>query len=1079
MTNRFSKLGGFFLSLLALASCGPEIPATVQMAEAHLPKNLDYNFHVRPILSDKCFACHGPDAEKQEAGLRLDRAEDAYKLLESGKGKAIVPKHPKKSEAYIRMVSTDPERVMPPPESHLSLSAKEIAIISKWIEQGAEYKPHWAFVPPEKENLPQVEQESWTKQPIDYFVLDKLQQAGLAPSETATKETLIRRVTFDLTGLPPTLEEIDEFVNDKSEEAYEKLVDRLLTSTAYGERMAADWMDVARYADSDGYLDDKHREFHPWRDWVINAFNRNMSYDQFISWQIAGDQIPKASKESTLATAFNRLHKKNSEAGIVFEEYRVEYVADRTNTLGKGILGLSLECARCHDHKYDPISQKDYYQLFGFFNSTFEIGSPVYGPGQVPGPALLLSSEEDDIKIDQIKAMIRGLEDNLEDRQSKEKEFQVWLSKLDSNYPIGVALDKSNTAYYPFDQIEPTSKAKQFLSKNQKSHQLPAELVEPILKEGAKGKALYVSDYNRIKLGNKIGWYDRTDDFSFQLQLKPDTVYDEVGILWHAENLRLGLKGYSLHLVDNKVRFIMAMSWPQNAIQITTKERIKAKRWSQISVTYDGSSRADGLSLFIDGQEQEVQVDYDNLYKSILFEPNIHTYGFSGITLGARDKFIPFKGGGLDELKIFDRQLSHLEVLYSYSPDKAKRILVNKEPNRDLLHNHFFLVEDQAASRLRTALKEVRAQENALISDIEEIMVMGDLPEARPTFVLDRGAYDAPAEQVGPNTPEAILAFDENLPKNRYGLSQWLFAEDHPLTARVYVNRIWQMHFGKGIVRTSDDFGAQGSLPSHPRLLDWLAIYFQENDWDIKALHKLIVTSATYQQTSKVTAELLEKDPENILLSRGPRYRMPAEMIRDNALAVSGLLVQQPGGASVYPYQPEGLWDVLTTKHWAYRYLQEDGDGLYRRSIYTIWKRQSPPPYMQIFDVANRGDCEVNRTLSSTPLQALNLLNDPQFVEASRVLAERLLKTEKDRAMRLEKLFRLLTGRKPDKNERQMLDEFYQEELEHFREEEEQALAFMNNGAQDWDKAMNAPEIAALGIVANSIMNTTEAFTKK
>ncbi|MBX2875380.1 MAG: DUF1553 domain-containing protein [Saprospiraceae bacterium] len=1073
--NKFSC----FLVFLTLASCGPEVPEAVKVAEVGLPQLVDYNFHVRPILSDKCFACHGPDAENRQAGLRLDRAEDAFKGLENGKGKAIVPKHPGKSEAYLRMIATADDQLMPPPDSHLKLSGQEIAIIKRWIEQGAEYKPHWAFVPPVKSKLPKVEDETWVQQPMDHYVLDKLQRSGLTPSERASKETLIRRVTFDLTGLPPTLDEIDDFLEDDSDGAYEKVVDRLLAAATYGERMAAEWMDVARYADSDGYLDDKHRAFYPWRDWVINAFNQNMSYDQFISWQIAGDQIPDASKESTLATAFNRLHKKNSEAGIVFEEYRVEYVADRTNTLGKGILGLSLECARCHDHKYDPISQKDYYQLFGFFNSTFEMGTPVYGPGQVPGPALLLSSEAEDVKIDEIKAMIKKLEGNVEEKYANEAGFQAWAATLAQTYPIGKGIESANIAYYPFDKLKPSKNDKVFQSANLKNTSLPAEVVEPIHKEGFKGKALYVSDYNRIKLGDKLGWYDRTDDFSFQLQLKPDTVYDEVGVLWHAESLRLGLKGYSLHLADNRVRFIMAMSWPQNAIQVTSKASIEPKKWSQVTVTYDGSSQAEGVTLFIDGQKQEVEIDYNNLYKSILFKPDIHTYGFSGMTLGVRDKFIPFKKGGLDELKIFDRQLSHLEVLQTFDPEKAEEVLAHKKSNLDLLRNHYFLVEDQAASVARKELKQARAQENALISDIEEIMVMGDLPSPRPTFVLDRGSYDAPAAQVEPSTPESVLAFDEDYPKNRYGLSQWLFQKDHPLTARVFVNRIWQMHFGKGIVRTSDDFGAQGSLPSHPHLLDWLAIYFMESGWDIKALHKVIVTSATYQQSSRVSKQLLEKDPENVLLSRGPRYRLPAEMIRDNALAVSGLLVQKQGGSSVYPYQPEGLWDVLTTKHWAYRYLQENGDGLYRRSIYTIWKRQSPPPYMQIFDVANRGDCEVNRTLSSTPLQALNLLNDPQFVEASRVLAERLLQTEPEPELRLEKLFRLLTGRKPDLAERKMLDDFYQEELKHFTEQEEQALAFMNNGAQDWDKDLNTSEVAALGIVASSIMNTTEAFTKK
>ncbi|MEM6700454.1 MAG: DUF1549 domain-containing protein, partial [Bacteroidota bacterium] len=492
---------------------------------------------------------------------------------------------------------------------HLKLSNREIALIEKWITQGAEYKPHWAFVPPVKDQLPKVKRDDWIQQPIDRFVLSKLEKREMKPSDVASKETLIRRVTFDLTGLPPTLKEIDDFIQDESLDAYEKLVDRLLQSAAYGERMAADWMDVARYADSDGYLDDKHRAFHPWRDWVISAFNRNMPYDQFITWQLAGDLLPDANKESVLATAFNRLHKKNSEAGIVFEEYRVEYVADRTNTLGKGIMGISMECARCHDHKYDPISQKEYYQLFGFFNSTFEIGTPVYGPDQVPGPSLLLSTELEDAKIDEIKAMIEELEMDSQKKPTTDDGFEAWLATLNNDSALKESIEQSTTAHHAFDEV--TSKKvngkEKITSPNEKNKELPATLREPILKKGFKGSAFYVSDYNRVKLGNKIGWYDRTDDFSFQLYVKPDTIYGAVGLLWHSEGLRIGRKGYSLHLKDNRVQFMMSKTWPQNALQVTTKTAIAPKKWTQLTVTYDGSSEANGVSIYIDGEKQAIE----------------------------------------------------------------------------------------------------------------------------------------------------------------------------------------------------------------------------------------------------------------------------------------------------------------------------------------------------------------------------------------------------------------------------------------------------------------------------------------
>ncbi len=784
------------LGVLVL-SCGDTKPEWIAAFDDALPDQVDYNFHVRPILSDNCFLCHGPDVGNRKAGLRLDTRDGAIKALESGAGQAIVPRSLARSEAFARMISGDPEQVMPPPDSHLQLSDKEVAILARWIEQGAEYKPHWAFTPPEEKEPPPVEEESWVRQPIDQFVLSRLEREGLAPSQAASKETLIRRLSFDLTGLPPGLGEIDQFVADNTPDAYERLVDRLLSSPSYGERMAATWMDVARYADSDGYLDDKHRDFSPWRNWVIGAFNDNMPYDQFITWQLAGDQIPDASKESTLATAFNRLHKKNGEAGIVFEEYRVEYVADRTNTLGTGIMGLSLECARCHDHKYDPISQKNYYELFAFFNSTFELGTAVYGPGQVPGPALLLSSEVEDQEIEKLQAMISRYEKEVSQTYQQEASFDNWLrsAKVED---LQTTLSKSLTAYYPLDDIKPTDREKTFTSAEAIGTGANATLRQPVMGEGFKGNAFYVSDYNKLKLGEKIGWYDRTDPFSFQLALRPDTLYPEAGVLWHSESIRLGLKGYSLHLQDNLLQFIIARSWPQNALQVTTKNPIPIGKWSQITVTYDGSSKASGISLFVDGKKQPVTIDYDHLYKSILWEPDIHTYGFEGITLGARDKFIPFKNGGIDEIQIFDRELSELEVLYLNDPEQIESTYTNKDQYRDLLQDHYFTVLDPVARMKREQLKDVRDNENHFISDITEIMVMGDLPEPRPTFILDRGVYSQPTTPVHPNTPESVLPFGD-YPRNRIGLTQWLFdkkksAHRSGVCQSHLANVFWQGH---------------------------------------------------------------------------------------------------------------------------------------------------------------------------------------------------------------------------------------------------------------------------------------------
>lgn len=1073
------------LLLMLLTGCGVEKPAEIALAERELPDEIDFNYDVKPILSDKCFACHGPDVRNRKGDLRLDTEEGAYAALkDAGNRHAIVPGDLSASTVYARLISTDPEMKMPPPSSNLSLSPREIAVIARWIEQGAGYKPHWSFIKPEKPELPRTRLKGWAQSPVDHFVLQRLESEGLTPSGEAAREDLIRRASFDLTGLPPALEEVDRFIADRSPDAYPKMIDRLLASPAYGERMASEWMDVARYADSDGYLDDKHRDFSPWRDWVIGAFNRNMPYNRFIEWQLAGDLVPDRTRESILATAFNRLHKKNSEAGIVFEEYRVEYNADRVQTLGQGILGLSFQCARCHDHKYDPVSQEDYYRLFAFFNSTNETGSPVYGPDQTPGPALLLTEKKQEELARFLEKEIAGLETEKAARAgAPDAAFSEWLSQNKvTRETVGKQIHKSLVAHYPFDGVLKGS-GKTILTPNTVAPGQPAECTDPVWKPGVKGSAYFVNDYNSVKLGHAIGWHERTEPFSVSLWINPNTVYPDAGIFYHCEDLRLGLKGYSLKLADNRLRFIIAHSYPQNSIQVTTRDPVPEKEWTHVTVTYDGSSKAKGARIYVNGAEAGVTADYDNLYKGILYEKDIHTYGFKGFTLGQRNLLLPFKDGGIDELKIYGRELTALEVLYGYDPVKAGALLedAGRPGRRDLLRSYYLAYADPLEKSLADTLKLRRDRHNEIMNSIPEIMVMGDLPRPRPTYVLSRGVYNAPEKLVEPGTPESIMAFDGKLPRNRLGLARWVLDRNNPLTARVFVNRIWQMHFGKGLVRSAGDFGNQGNLPSHPELLDWLAVEFMDSGWDIKKLHKTIMLSATYRQSSAVTKELVEKDPENILLARGARFRLSAEMVRDNSLAVSGLLVNKTGGRSVYPYQPEGLWDELSDKVWRYRYLQEPGEGLYRRSLYTIWKRTAPPPSMLIFDAPERGECVVSRRTTSTPLQALVLLNDPQHIESARVLAEKLLKEAEAPAdsARLDKAFRLITGRHPQEAERRILEEFYLEELRRFEKVPREALDYLSTGTQQWDRSLPPGKIAALATVANSIMNTDEAITRK
>lgn len=1045
-------------------------------ASGNLPEVVDFNFHIRPILSDRCFACHGPDENKREAHLRLDTPEGALSTeLEDG-GFAFVAGNPDQSIAFQRLITHDREYLMPPPESNLSVSEHETELIRKWIEQGADYKPHWAFIPPQKTSLPNTNIEKWQNNPIDRFVGKKLRTEGIEPSPSAERETLIRRASFDITGLPPAVEEIDAFLQDDSPKAYEKLLDRLLQSPHYGERMAAHWLEVARFADSDGYLDDKHRDFSPWRDWVIEAFNKNLPYDDFLTWQLAGDLLDQATEEQILATAFNRLHKKNSEAGIVFEEFRAEYVADRTNTVGKAFLGLTMECARCHDHKYDPVSQKEYYQLYGFFNQTDELGTAVYGPDQTPGPALVLTDEESRRQIEFLKEKIAQSESRLKHQQEDHQKPESPTFR-----GITQSVAASTVAWYSFDRLQSTGE-NNATAANHLDHNKPATISGPVSSTGYKGNAVFVSEYNAITLGDKVGWFEKTEPFSLSFAAYPDTLYEEAGLFYHCEDLRLGLKGYSAHLEDNHIRFIIAHSWPHNAIEVKTVKPLEIREWTHLFFTYNGSGKAEGIHIYFDGQEVETEIIRDNLYKGILFEWNIHTYGFRSLFFGHRTHHRLFRDGGIDEVKVYTRNLSPLEVLSEYQPETAKAILATPETpeNKKIIQDHIQLKSLANEKQLYADMQQWRDSLNKTMNQLPEIMVMGDLPsdEARSTFILNRGEYRSPGEEVEPGTPEAILAFDKKLPVNRLGLAKWLTHPENPLTARVFVNRIWQLHFGRGLVQTSDDFGAQGDLPSHPELLDWLAVWFMESGWDIKALHHLILSSQTYRQSSVATSEIIEKDPDNVLLARGPSFRLPAEMIRDNALAVSGLLVSRIGGPSVYPYQPEGLWSSITNKKWQYVYQQEPGEGLYRRSIYTIWKRTSAPPSLLIFDAGDRDVCTVRRRQTNTPLQALVLLNDPQHIEAARVLAEKTMaSTSEDEA--IGQTFRKITGRKADETEIRVLNDLYQHEYQRFTNQPDSLKAYLSVGELSSDTTLNQTSLAALASVVHAIMNTTDAYTKR
>ncbi len=770
---RFTKeIGVVFLILINVFGQSCSNDSEQPLSNKKLPKEVSYNFDIRPILSDKCFVCHGPDQNKRQAGLRLDIGEEAFKALKEKPGAhALVPGKPEISEVYLAISATDTSKRMPPLNSNLKLSDREIALIEKWIKQGAKYEKHWAFEVPKKSEIPEVDNEEWAKNEIDHFILSKQEENGLAPNPQADKERLLKRVSLDVTGLPPTIKMMDEFLADNSPKAYEKMVDKLLASPAYGERMAIHWLDIARYADSHGYQDDGYRTQWPWRDWVIHAFNKNMSYKDFVTWQLAGDLMPNATKEQLLATGFNRNHKITEEGGVIQEEYRVSYVTDRNDLFGKAFLGFTVECAHCHDHKYDPISQKEYYQLFAFFNNVQEVG---------------------------IESVIGGPE----------------------------------------------------------------------------------------------------------------------------------------------------------------------------------------------------------------------TY--------AKKPFMEISAKDIDEVLTF----------------------INKPDTNRLI-----------------------------------VSIMGDLDSTRATYVLNRGDYDSHGEEVSVGTPNAILPFNKNYPKNRLGLSKWLFDKKNPLTARVYVNQMWQEFFGQGIVKSSGDFGMQGDLPTNPALLDWLSVDFMEHGWDVKRLVRQYVTSATYQQSAEISPEQLKKDPENIFLSRSSRYHIDAENIKDLVLASSGLLVNTIGGPSVKPYQPPGLWEGATSGRGLLSIYQQDkGSKLYRRGMYTLIKRTVPPPTMSIFDASNRDLCEVKRLKTNTPLQALVMMNDPAVLEASRVLAGRLLQGKGDAEENITTAFRKIVCRKPNVKELQILSTYHDKQLREIKQKQAEVILMV--GEYPLIKKVDAVKQASLMRVIMTIYNLEETITK-
>ena len=1062
---------------------------TSDIAE-QIPDKIDFNYHVKPILSDRCFACHGPDNNARQADLRLDVAESALKQILKDGGHAIVPRNLRKSLAFQRIITDDPETKMPPPESNLYLSPYDIAIIAKWIEQGAEYKKHWSFIPPIKTNLPKTKNKDWANNELDYLILNKLEQQGLYPAPKASKETLLRRITIDLTGLPPTPEEIDAFLSDPSPNAYEQAIDRLMSKPQFGERLALEWLDVARYADSHGYQDDGMRNTWPWRDWLIRTFNANKPYDEFLVEQLAGDLLPNPSRDQILATCFNRHHPQTQEGGVVEEEYRVEYVADRTNTFGKALLGLTMECARCHDHKYDPLTQKDYFALSAFFNNNNDWGIVPYN-GEA-SPTILLPTPEEEKKLEALRQQMQPLEAALLPEKYT-AELKNWLSNASN--PID--LNHGLKAHFDFDKAIIIDKSQLNLDGNKgagwagigkkgditsyinKAKNKPDAAVfgdkdrMPQSVEGYRGKGIRFIGDAGIRFNRDLD-FDRHQPFTVSVWVKT-LKSGEKGPIFNKTNGDFeGYRGWICKLnEDGTLSFQLNHVWPDNCIDFQTTDSLKVGEWTHIAFTYDGSSKASGVGIFVNGQRPELKLHKDNLQKSLLHGVDGSNWSVYPFMVG-KEKERSIENFEMDELRVYDRQLATIEIQELYTNEVPPL-----QQENQLLQAYLLSGKNTKYNQNLKELTTLRKEENLLMTNFLEVMVMHDKKEPRPTFILDRGAYDAPTEEVEANTPTMLPAIPDTLPRNRLGLAKWLVANDHPLTSRVAVNRFWHMLFGKGLVATQEDFGNQGNLPSHPELLDWLAVHFVENDWDLKAFLKFIMLSSTYQQSSVASEQVKDKDPTNEWYSRYPAYRLPAELIRDMALAASDLLVDTIGGPSVYPYQPKGIWAALATRNETV-YKQGSGDDLYRRSMYTVWKRSSPPPSMMNFDAPDRYYCVVRRQKTSTPLQSLVLMNDPQFVEAARHLASKtLIEHSGDTTQQVDYMLKSLIGREGKSEEKELLSNLYFEELEDLKKQPDRARHLLNIGESPVNQTLDKIQLAACTIVASTIMNFDEFVMKR
>ncbi len=1030
-------LFGYFMQVRA------DGPAQKQTAET-----VDFNKQIRPILSDSCFACHGPDENTRKVKLRLDTKQGAFAKLRDG-SRALVPGNAKASELVQRVFAQDLTERMPPPKSRKKLTEEQKELLKKWVEQGAAWSSHWAYVAPKKTALPAISQPAWPKNAIDHFILARLDKEGLKPSSEADKTALIRRVTFDLTGLPPTLAEIDAYLADASPEAYEKVVERLLASPRFGEHMARHWLDAARYGDTHGMHLDNYREMWPYRDWVISAFNKNLPFDRFVTEQIAGDLLPSATLDQQIATGFLRCHVTTNEGGSIDEEVYVRNVVDRVDTNGTVLMGLSVGCARCHDHRYDPISSKDYYGMFAFFNNldgpAMDGNVPQHPPVvKVPTPEQAsayykVEKEIGDLQAQIAQAVAKVKYDPSADEKTPPAPKFAELIWIDDNLPAGakaVVDNGVNLAWNFVGKPDP-------VHSGDKAIKLTAQALQQVVLQEANPPLT-------VGAGDKL--------FAFVF-LDPANPPKQIMLQWHTSN------------------WLHRAYWGEDLIPWGRANSTERRRIGDLPAT---------------GQWVKLEVPA----AQVGIKPGMAINGWActqhgGTAFWDKNGIVTKTPQGSGPFDTLTEWLQYQKSVNGASLPKPYQDLVKQDPKK---HNDdhkkqllkYFLETAYSGTRdivapLKQKLDPLQKEKESLDKRIPTTLIFKERKDERPAFLLKRGEYDKRGDKVERGIPSFLPPLPDKAPRNRLGFAQWLVQPDHPLTARVAVNRFWQQCFGTGLVKTSEDFGSQGEPPSHPELLDWLAVSFMEDGWNVKNLMKRIATSATYRQSAKITKDRLAKDPDNRLLSRGPRYRLDAEMLRDQALFVSGLLVEIVGGPSVKPPQPPGLWEAVafTGSNTGVFKADSGKEKVHRRSMYIFWKRTASPPQMNALDAPSRESCIVRRERTNTPLQALLLMNEQQYVEAARALAERTLKQGgKRNDERLRFLFRLATSRLPEAVEQAELQALLQDQMKRFQADAKAAQQLINVGESRPDAALNPGELAAWTMVANLVLNLDEVVSR-